>query len=146
MDLTVDHSRAIEELEGFMLREDQVPCPIQHRFAPGVYMRECRMPAGTFVIGHKHNTAHFNIVLTGRAKVYMQGAVHEVVAPCVLTSEVGVRKVLLIEEEMTWLTVHPTEETNLEILDATLIEKSETFTQHELEVQEALRQLTQTEH
>lgn len=90
------------------------------------------MRAGTFVIGHEHKTEHFNIVLTGRASVMLEdGKVQEIVAPCTFVSHAGVRKVLYIHEDMIWQTVHPTEETDVDKLEAALIVKSVSFLKHE---------------
>ena len=43
----------------------QVECPLKHYFAPGVYLREIFMPAGSVVIGKIHKTEHFNIIQKG---------------------------------------------------------------------------------
>ena len=115
---------AIERLEGRLLSLPQVPMPLTHRFAPGVYLREIFMPAGTFVIGHEHKTEHFNVVLSGRARVLIEGAVVEIKGPAVFVSKPGVRKVLMILEDMRWATVHPTTETDLARLESELIIKS----------------------
>ena len=115
---------AIERLEGRLLSLPQVPMPLTHRFAPGVYLREIFMPAGTFVIGHEHKTEHFNVVLSGRARVLIDGVVTEIKAPSVFVSKPGVRKVLVIEEDMRWATVHATTETDVHRLEADLIIKS----------------------
>lgn len=84
----------------------QVPCPVTHHFSPGMYLREIFMPAGTFVVGHEHKTQHQNIVLTGRARVLMEGRISEIAAPCVFESGPGVQKVLYIIEDMRFITVH----------------------------------------
>lgn len=99
-------------------------CPTSNHFAPGVYVREIFMPAGTFVIGHKHKTSHLNIVLTGRARVLMDGVVRELKAPFTFRSGEGVRKVLFILEDCTWQTVHPTEETDLETITEAIIDRA----------------------
>jgi hypothetical protein len=132
----------VEGIEGHLLNFPQTECPLVHRFAPGVYLREIHMPAGTFVIGHSHNTEHFNVITEGRALVMMDGVTEEVVAPAVFASGVGVRKVLYIQEDMTWITVHPTDETDLQKLEALLITKSETYLKH----LEDLNQLKQIVH
>jgi formaldehyde-activating enzyme involved in methanogenesis len=120
----------IEAVEEQLLQLEQVDCPLVHRFAPNVYMREITMPAGSFIIGHEHKTEHFNVVLTGKARVMIDGVIEDIIAPCVFVSKPSVRKVLYIVEEMKWATVHPTEETNLEILDSNLIKKSDSFIKH----------------
>lgn len=126
-------ARTPEEIEAYeaeLLKLPQVEVPLTHRFAPGVYMREVCMPAGSLIIGHEHRTEHLNIIFTGRATVMMDGEVQEIVGPCTLTSAPGVRKVLYIHEEMRWATIHPTEETDLNKLEELLIVKSASYTQH----------------
>lgn len=126
--LTLDK---VERLEAALIAREQVDIPLTHRFAPGVYLREVFMPAGTIVIGHAHNTEHFNIVIKGRATVMMDGVVQEIEGPQVLVSKPGVRKCLYIHEDMVWQTVHPTDQTDLSILEDLLITKSETFLAHQ---------------
>jgi hypothetical protein len=120
----------VEIAEEQLLKMPQVDCPVTHYFAPGVYCREIFMPAGAMVIGHKHKTEHMNIVITGAARVMIDGIVQEIRAPFSFKSGVGVRKVLFIIEDMRWMTVHPTEETEEGKLETLLIEKSETFLVH----------------
>lgn len=120
-------NRVIERAEEKLLMLPQIDCPLEHKFAPGVYLREIIMPKGAFIIGHEHKTEHFNIVLSGRARVLIGGDVQEIVAPCIFVSKPGVRKVLYILEEMRWATVHPTEETNVGRLEDELIAKSATY-------------------
>ncbi len=120
----------VERVEEHFLKYPQIDCPLVHRFAPGVYLREITMPAGSFIIGHQHNTEHFNIITKGRALVMMDGVTETIVAPCVFASGVSVRKVLYILEDMTWTTVHPTHETDLNKLETELITKSETYMKH----------------
>ena len=121
----------IEALESKCLELPQIPVPLEHMFAPGVYVREVTMPADTFIIGHQHKTEHFNVILTGRASVLMDGVVHEIVAPAIIKSGVNVRKILYIHETMRWITIHPTEETDVQKLEEMLIVKSDTFLQNE---------------
>ena len=111
---------AVEQAEAALLQQPQVSIPLTHLFAPGVYWREVLMPKDTFVIGHRHLTEHFNVILTGKARVMMDGVIHDIVAPCVIKSDPGVRKVLYIVEDMRWATVHPTNETDMERLRGSL--------------------------
>lgn len=127
----------IEAIEKTMLNAPQIEVPLHHAFAPNVYLRQVTMPKGAVIIGHQHKTEHFNIVLSGRASVYMEGEMHEIVAPSIFKSSAGVRKVLFIHETMVWATVHPTSETNLDKLDEELIIKSESFQQHQIDIAKA---------
>jgi hypothetical protein len=117
-----------------------VECPLKHQFAKGVYFREIFMPAGTFVVGHEHKTEHFNVVLSGCAKVLMDGEVVDIIAPCVFVSKPGVRKCLLITEDMRWATIHPTDETDIEKLEDIHINRAAPF----MDYDKALLQLTES--
>ncbi len=130
-ELSVPVNDQIESLEKELLNLPQVECPLKHNFAPGVYMREITMPAGSFVIGHEHLTEHFNVVLTGKARVMIDGVIEDLVAPCYFISKPNVRKVLYIVEEMKFATIHPTNETSVEVLENTLIRKSNSFIKYE---------------
>lgn len=99
----------------------------EHYFAPGIYVRQVTMPAGHGIIGHEHKTEHLNVVLTGSALVWMDGAVQKITAPATFKSSPGVRKVLLILEDCTWQTIHPTHATDLDQLADELIVKSPYF-------------------
>jgi quercetin dioxygenase-like cupin family protein len=92
------------------------------------------MPKGSLVVGHEHKTEHFNIVLSGHASVMMNGEVQEIRGPSIFVSKAGVRKVLLIHETMIWATIHPTNETNLEVLDEQLVTKSNAFINSQKEI------------
>jgi hypothetical protein len=131
----------IERLEARLLNMEQVDCPLVHRFTDGAYLREITMPAGMFIIGQKHRTRHFNVVLSGKAVVMMDGIVRPVTAPDIFESDPGVRKVLYIVEEMRWATLHVTPETDMAKLEELLIEKSPAFLAHELEEVEKLKEL-----
>lgn len=98
--------------------------PLTHRFSNGVYSREIFMPKGQIIVGHVHNTRHLNIVLSGKARVWDGKSVRVITAPFTFESEAGVRKVLYIEEDMLWQTIHVTEETDVLVLEDTLIDKS----------------------
>lgn len=99
------------------LREmPQREMPVTHRLQDGVYIREIFMPADTYVLGYVHKTHHFNIVLSGKARVAMNGGeVVEVKAGDVFDSGPGVQKWLHILEDMRWMTVHKNPENEQDI-------------------------------
>jgi hypothetical protein len=124
-----EYDKAVSECVKTLAEMEQVECPLEHRFSPGVYVRQITMPAGAFVIGHKHKTQHLNIVMTGRARVMMNGIIEEIVAPCIFESQSGVQKVLLIEEDMVWATVHTNHDDCQDVvkLEEKLIDVSDEF-------------------
>lgn len=115
--------------------------PVVHYFAPGIYIRQVFMKAGSFIIGEVHRTAHLNNVMTGSARVLINGNVKEVKAPDTFSSDAGVRKALLILEDMVWQTIHPTDETDVEKLKEMLIEPSDTFEDMKAEINNNLERL-----
>lgn len=102
---------------------DQVDCPLQHFFAPGVYVREIFMPSGAIVIGKIHRTEHLNIIEQGSVLLIGEDGSREILsAPCTFVSKAGVQKVLQILEDCRWKTVHVTNETDVPTLEAMLVE------------------------
>lgn len=115
----------IKTLGEEMLSLPQVECPLEHFFAPGIYIREIFMPAGTMVIGQVHKTEHFNVILEGRVRVVIDGEVHELKAPCTFVSKAGVSKVLRVLESCRWQTIHanPDNLTDIDVLESILVHK-----------------------
>lgn len=113
----------VTQLVQEMAKFPQVDCPVKHHFSPGLYMREIFMPAGSIVIGKVHKTEHFNIIQQGFAYiVHDDGSHEELRAPMVFVSKAGVQKVLVIVEDMVWLTTHCTNETDVAKIEADIIE------------------------
>jgi quercetin dioxygenase-like cupin family protein len=103
-------------------------CGLKHHFAPGVYARETTVPAGMAVVGHRHKHEHLNIVLKGKAIVVCEGQEPKMIeGPCVFVSGGGVRKAAIVIEDFTILNIHATEETDLEVIEAQTIEKTDDF-------------------
>lgn len=104
----------------------QAQCPVIHRFAPGVYLREIHMPADTIVIGKVHKTEHFNVLVQGACLiVHDDGSREELRAPMTFVSKAGVQKVLYILADMIWQTIHVTAETDMDKLEAEIVEPCE---------------------
>jgi hypothetical protein len=119
----VSSREQVADMARLMAKMPQTECPVTHRFAPGVYLREISMPADTIVVGKIHKTEHFNILLQGACLiVHDDGRREELRAPMTFVSKAGVQKVLYILEDMIWQTVHVTPETDLMKLEAELIE------------------------
>lgn len=124
LSVTADELEAAIRAEAGHLTADDFS--VVHHFAPGVYLRELTMGAGLIVLGKIHRTTHLNLITKGRVSFTAgDGVVHHVVAPYTFVSAPGIQKMLYVHEETTWMTVHPTEETDLVKLEAELIEPHE---------------------
>lgn len=122
---------AVEEITREMLLVAQAECPVHRYFGPGVYIREVSMRAGTFAVGHRQKQPHLNILLTGSvAMIDTDGTVKIATAPLIFNGTPG-RKVGYVLQDMTWLNVYATTETDADRLDAMFIDKtSEEWVEH----------------
>jgi hypothetical protein len=93
----------------------------RHHFAPGAYAREIGLPAGALVVGKIHRHAHINVVSWGRALVATPEGVLEIEAPYTFVSQPGTKRVVLALTDVVWTTVHVTDETDLDRIEAEVI-------------------------
>lgn len=139
----------IEALESRLLpmpgiNAPELECPVVEEFAPGIYIRTIFMSAGLFIIGHEHKKEHFNFIHSGRALVNYDGEVRDIRGPMMFKSAPGVRKMLVIIEDMTFTTVHenPDDCRDSATLDDRNILKSDSFLAYQTQI-EALKQAAQ---
>ena len=92
-----------------------------HFFAPGVYARMFFVPKGTVAIGKIHKTEHLTIICDGKCSVSTEDGPLFFEGPCVFSSRPGVKKAVYAFEDTTWITIHVTEETDLEKIEEQVI-------------------------
>ena len=97
----------------------QTKIPVKNRFAHGIYAREIKIPAGTFVIGKEHREENLNVMLSGKMKLFVDGVAREVSAPFVVVASASSIKMAVTLEETRWLTIcaNPTNERNVKKLE-----------------------------
>ncbi|MDM1247101.1 hypothetical protein HX005_06855 [Acinetobacter sp. R933-2] len=98
-----------------------IDVPIQNHFAPGVYLRQMDAKAGTLVVSKMHRTEHMNILLTGSLTVATENGIELMKAPVVLKSMPGTKRIGYFHEDSSWITVHPTNSTDLEEIEKQVI-------------------------
>jgi quercetin dioxygenase-like cupin family protein len=116
----------IERLQASMRSLPQVTLETKHHFADGMYCRELFRPAGTTIVGKVHRREHFYIVLSGDVTVVGEGGTTRLKAPCILVSPPGTKRAVYAHEDSTCITVHRTDETDLDAIERELIEPDET--------------------
>ena len=105
-----------------MAEQEQAELEYVHRFAPGVYSREMIVPAGVLLTGAVHKTEHISIFLEGRMLIPDEnGEGIEIEAPIVEIAKPGVKRIGLALERVRWITVHPTDETDIATLERELV-------------------------
>lgn len=114
----------VDRIEAAMLSAPQAECPVVHHFGPGIYVREVNLPAGITAIGHVQRFPHLNVMLRGRVLMYLDdGSTAEIAAPQLFVGPPG-RKVGYVLEDVVWLNVYATTETDIETLERTYLDKS----------------------
>lgn len=100
---------------------DLIDVPVIHHFAPNVYMRQMDAEAGTIVVSKMHRTEHMNILLTGSLTVATENGIEFIQAPAVIKSMPGTKRIGYFHEDTSWITVHPTDSTDLDEIEKQVI-------------------------
>jgi len=115
----------IDNIEAKMLSLPQANCGVIHKFQPGYYIREVTIPTGTLAIGHHQNFPHLNIFVKGKVLMLNDDGTQNVIeAPMTFVGQPG-RKIGYVLEEMVWQNIYPTEQTEVELLEAFYLTKSD---------------------
>lgn len=105
-------------LDGVASNElDERNAPVTHHFAPDIYMRQMDATEGTLVISKMHSTEHLNILLKGAVSLITEDGIKTLHAPCIMKSLPGTKRIGYFHEDSSWLTIHPTSETDVEKLE-----------------------------
>jgi hypothetical protein len=95
--------------------------PVRHVFAPGCYAREMTIPEGQVIIGKIHKHEHVNVISMGRVQVLSEFGMEYREAPCTFVSQPGIKRVVYALETTVWTTIHITDETDLDKIEAEII-------------------------
>ena len=112
---------------------------VNHYFAPGIYVRELHMDKGMILVGHRHSTETINTLLKGKVALIEDGKLIYREAPFTYVTPAKHRKAAYVIEDVIWQNVFSSDETDVEILEDILVEKSPALV--EFEVQMELRKL-----
>lgn len=123
-----------DAVEAMMLEQEQLKCPVQHYFGPGIYIREVFLPAGTYVMGHAHKKPTMNILLKGKMAVMVNGEARVIEGPYIFNSEPG-RKLAYVMEDCVFQNLHATDETDLDKIEEIFIDKSDAWKNKQVEIE-----------
>lgn len=91
---------------------------VRHSFAPGMYIREMDIPAGTLMVGRMHKTECINICARGDIEILTGAGTMRITPPFVAVSAPGSMKLGLAYADTTWVNIFRTDETDLAKLEA----------------------------
>ena len=105
--LTRHNHKRIDALEAAIIDGlDAVDCPLIHRFAKGMYIREVSIPAGALVTSKIHKTSHPFTISKGKVMVSTGQDSTTLEAPYTGITEPGTRRVVYVLEYCIWTTYH----------------------------------------
>lgn len=121
--LTKSRHEKFDQLEAAIAMLPPIEAEVVHHFAPNVYARELRIHAGTMLTGKMHKTEHLNVVC-GDITVFNveDGTERRITGFETFKSMPGTRRAGYAHQFTVWTTIHPTTETDLEKIEAEVIE------------------------
>lgn len=117
---TVTHlGKAIRALPNALHgRDAEQLCPLTHEFDEGHYTRTLRCPAGVLAITKIIKQAHPFFLLEGEVMVRDQDGLHRLKAPHMGITKAGTQRAVYTLTDVVWATVHQTDETDLDKIEA----------------------------
>ena len=98
--------------------------PVKHTYADGMYIREIFMPRGEIVISKIHKIAHPFFLIKGRISVLSEEGEKLLQAPYYSITPAGTKRMLYTHTNAIVVTVHRTNETDLDKIENEIIAKS----------------------
>jgi hypothetical protein len=119
----------ILQIEQEILKLPQVECPVTHYQIEGVYVRSMFIPAGTMLTGKIHNFENIAILAQGTIRITNGSESYVLTAPHILVDQPGVKRLGYAETDVTFITVHRTDNVEIDDLEKELVSK--TFEEYE---------------
>ena len=110
----------IEKIESVLKQYDQVEIPVTHLFSGDVYIRQIMIPKGTLLTSRYHKFDQVDIMLTGEMSIVSNDGIVKIKAPFVGYSKPGMKRIGYAHEDVLWMDVHPTKETDIAKIEAEL--------------------------
>jgi mannose-6-phosphate isomerase-like protein (cupin superfamily) len=112
----------INRLQGEMSKLPQQELPTEHYFSGGMYCRKLWRPAGTLIVGKVHKKDHFFVCAAGEIIAWSEKGMVTLKAGDIIESKAGTKRVTLAVQDSIGVTFHVTDKTDLEEVEAELIE------------------------
>jgi quercetin dioxygenase-like cupin family protein len=116
----------VERLQSEMLSMPQAELTTEHHFSPGMYMRKVFRPVGTLIVGKVHKEPHFFLCAKGEIIAWTESGMKRLQAGDVVESKPGTKRVTLAVTDAIGITIHRTDKTDLDEIEAELIEPDTT--------------------
>ena len=112
----------IDKLQAEMVKMPQAELQTEHFFSPGMYCRRVYRSAGTLIVGKVHKEPHFFMCAKGEIIAWTEVGMRKLQAGDVVESKPGTKRVTLAVTDAIGITIHRTDKTDLDEIEAELIE------------------------
>jgi len=117
----------IEQLQAEMVKMPQADLQTEHYFSEsGMYCRKVFRPAGTLIVGKVHKHHHLFLCAMGEIIAWTENGMKRLQAGDVVESKPGTKRVTLAVSDAIGITIHRTDKTDLEEIEAELVEPDNT--------------------
>ena len=119
----------ILRIEQEILKMPQVELPIEHYQIDGVYVRSMFIPAGTILTGKIHNFESIAILAKGRIRITNGIDSYIISEGHIMVDKPGVKRLGYAETDVVFITVHRTDNIEIEAIEKELV--SATFEEYQ---------------
>ena len=119
----------ILRIEQEILKMPQVELPIEHYQIDGVYVRSMFIPAGTILTGKIHNFESIAILAKGRIRITNGTESYIISEGHIMVDKPGVKRLGYAETDVIFITVHRTDNIEIEAIEKELV--SATFEEYQ---------------
>jgi quercetin dioxygenase-like cupin family protein len=119
----------ILRIEQEILKMPQVELPIEHYQIDGVYARSMFIPAGTILTGKIHNFESIAILAKGRIRITNGTESYIISEGHIMVDKPGVKRLGYAETDVVFITVHRTDNIEIEAIEKELV--SATFEEYQ---------------
>jgi hypothetical protein len=126
---TLGNIPEILQIEAQILKMPQVELPIEHYHINGVYARSMFIPAGTLLTGKIHNFESIAILAKGTIRITNGTESYVISEGHIMVDQPGVKRLGYAETDVVFITVHRTDNTEIEAIEDELV--SATFEDYE---------------
>lgn len=117
----------IDRLQAEMVKMPQADLQTEHYFSEsGMYCRKVFRPAGTLIVGKVHKHHHLFLCAMGEIIAWTENGMKRLQAGDVVESKPGTKRVTLAVTDAIGVTVHRTDKTDLDEIEAELVEPDNT--------------------
>jgi quercetin dioxygenase-like cupin family protein len=117
----------IEQLQAEMVKMPQADLQTEHYFSEsGMYCRKVFRPAGTLIVGKVHKHHHLFLCAMGEIIAWTENGMKRLQAGDVVESNPGTKRVTLAVSDAIGITIHRTDKTDLDEIEAELVEPDNT--------------------